>query len=178
MKLYITRGSCNAVSISGLGAVFIWFNEPALFVYEKGDGTDEPFQLDNLIEELTGSLYTERGSIHNFIYRNTNDKESGFGSTLIRNPDGIDFPEILTEYKNAGKLSFKHQVFGDGPKSNYTPIKVGSSFGYDSPLSSHIWELVCKDFGDIPMMEWHKYESELPWWKFCKEIEVEINLIQ
>lgn len=178
MKLYITRGSCGAVSTSGLGAVFLWFNEPALFVSETGDKSDDPFQLDNLIEELTGSLYTTKGSQHNFIYRNTNDRESGFGSKLIRNPDGVDFPEILRDYKKDGKLSFRHQVFGDGPKSNYAPIRVGSSLGYDSPLSSHIWELVCAEFGDIPMTEWYKYENEIPWWEFCKEIEVEINLIQ
>lgn len=174
MKIWITRGSARGLISRGLGNVFVWFHEPCLDV---DDSSTEMFSLENTIrDDLHGILY-DKNIRYNFVYRSANDVKSSFGTKLIRNDDGIDFPIKLVDFYENNRLVFKHKVFGDGPKSNYIPNSTNNIFGYDTPISDKIWQLVCDDFDGIEFRQWDKHDNAMPWWNFCKEIEIEITLI-
>jgi hypothetical protein len=138
----------------GLGAVFVWFHEPCLDVTEIIQG-DDIFAEGTLRDELNDILYGDNCR-YNFVYREENDINSNFGNKIVRNNDGIDLSTVLVDLMKKGKLRFTHKVFGDGPKSGYSTNTVANLFGYDSPLSEHIWKLVCDDFDIIGFNDWDK----------------------
>jgi hypothetical protein len=175
-KIYITRGSASGLQYRGLSAVFVWFHEPCLEVSEVSD-SDDVFGEYTLRNELNGILYGHNCR-YNFLYREENDTKSNFGNKIVRNDDGIDLPQILVDLMLNAKLYFTHKVFGDGPKSGYRTNTVVNLFGYDSLISNHIWKLVCDDFNGIDFMDWDKHDKTIPSWKFCKEVEIEINLVK
>ncbi len=177
MKIWITRGDGSRLQSRGLEAVFVWFHEPCLKVsetldyFENGDGH----------KELEGILYG-RNCRYNFIYRSDNDRLASFGDKLIRNDDGIDFPEILEQYRKEHKLQFEHEVFGSGHIVGYSYNNARILFGYPDQdrcpdVAKKIWELVEEDFKGIPFDDWDKAEKDIPWWRFCKQIEIDIKLV-
>lgn len=173
-KIYITRGSAISLIFRGLGNVFVWFHEPCLEVFERGDG--DVFSLDDTLrKKLKGILY-DTNCKYNFVYRSENDVKSPFGNKLIRNHDGIDFPLKLIEHYNNYEIRFEHRVFGSGEKVNYQRNTVSNIFGYDNEISDKIWKMVCDEFDGIEFDEWDKYEQQIPWWNFCRELEIEIKL--
>ncbi len=177
MKIWITRLSASSLLSRGLGNVFVWFQEPCLDICERDVDIFSDNYDESLHKKLQGVLYSPNCR-HNFIYRKENNVKSKFGTKLIRNSDGIDFPELLIELEKNRELKFEHKVFGDGRKTGYRPTSVGNLFGYDCEIAKKIWELVYIDFKDIPFREWDKHEEKIPWWNFCKEIEIEISLIE
>lgn len=169
--VYVTRGSNSSLISRGLQNVFIWFHEPCLEI----EDTLEMFDLKgkDFHDSLKNILYGHNCK-YNFIYRSENNINSDFGNLLIRNDDGIDFPEKLIELKNNNELYFKHVVFGSGRKVGFRPINAGDLFGYESEESEFIWNIIKNEFKDIPYTEWDKYENEIPWWRFCKKIQLNI----
>lgn len=184
VKLFITRGCGGAILSGGLKNVYVWFKEPCLEVdlYYRGDPFDKDEERDALTKNLFGVLFS-KNTRHNFLYREKNDVNSSFGPKLIRNSDGIDFPPILMDLYNERKLRFSHETFGSGHKINYRPNSVANLFGYDNEISSKIWRLVVQDFlgkdtidSDDEFRSFDRIEDDKPWWLFCKQIEIEINL--
>lgn len=183
MKIWITRAGGGSLVSRGMGQIFVWFHEPCLNV---DIWNDDPFREDNseqdqIRKDLFGILY-EKNLQYNFIYRAENNKKSAFGNKLIRNDDGIDFPEKLVELYDNHKLTFSHEVFGSGPKGSYTKNTLSNMFGYDHPVSQKAWELVVEEFQQgkeltrEEFLNWSNREKELPWYRFCRELEIEITL--
>ncbi|WP_432221299.1 hypothetical protein ACRASX_11295 [Flavobacterium sp. TMP13] len=171
IKIWITRSCGGSLTSRGLGNVFVWFQEPCLHISEMNE---EMFALnDTFHKSLYGSLYS-KNSHHNFLYRSENDKFSLFGTKVIRNADGIDLPKNLVELEKENKLRFEHRVFGDGIKTDYKPTKVPLVFGYDSNISQKIWEMILDEFEGIDQREWSELDNNKPFWKFCKQMEIEI----
>lgn len=185
-SIYITRRSISEIMWRGLGCVDVWFFEPCLEVEIFSNKTNTPFdddpEYDKLYKELQGILYTPN-TIKNFIYRQDStptNHDLEFGDNLVVNGTGEDFPQILIDLYKERKLNFNHRVFGSGNKVNYRANNVANLFGYDSDISKHIWKLVCEDIdieGKYEQLEWDGIsEEDRPWWRFCKKIDIEINL--
>lgn len=171
--IYITRDDAGGIISRGLGNVYVWFHEPCLMIRERNT---DMFSLDNsLYLQLQGILYSKNAH-HNFLYRKENDCKSEFGEKLIRNDDGVDFPQILVDLKNEWKLTFKHEVFGSGSKVGYRPNSVGNVFGYDNEVSHHIWKMIIDEFKEEPNMRKWKDVDGKEWWRFCRKMEIEVNL--
>lgn len=177
--IWITRDSASGLISRGLGQVFVWFHEPCLNIEIANDDpfSNENHLQDNLRHQLEGVLFGPNCR-YNFLYRD---------NKIIRN-DGQSIEtelsdELIELYKHR-KLTFRHEVFGSGQKVSYRPNSVGNLFGYDCELSQHIWELIRKDFNENvgktttiqEFYDWDKIEEDRPWFKFCKQIEIDITL--
>lgn len=185
--IYITRRTISEIISGGLSRVDVWFTEPCLNVKigfnKELCPFDDDTEYDIIHEKLKGVLFSDN-SIHNFIYRTNNqpiNHNGEFGDKLIVNSTGEDFPQILIDLYNERKLNFKHGVFGSGNKVNYRPNNVANLFGYDSEISKHIWRLVYQDIDPqnlyTSLNDWDNIkEEDNPWWRFCKKIDIEINL--
>lgn len=185
--IYLTRGSNRSLQFRGLQNVYVWMHEPCLEICPQID----MFELDfkNIYDNLKDILYGNNVK-YNFLYRSENDINSEFGNKLVRNNDGIDIPQILIDMyydydlssnilvnSNYDKrLKFYHEVHGSGRKVGFRPVNVGDFFGYDNQISHVIWNIVKDDFGDIPFEDWDKYEKEIPWWKFCKKLNLKMEI--
>lgn len=174
--IYITRGDAGSMISRGLGSVYVWFHEPCLEVEEIGNG--DMFSLDRgLRDELYGILYS-KNTRFNFVYRSENYVKSEFGGKLIRNHDGVDFPEKLVELYEVypSKLRYRHKVFGSGRKSGYAPSSCGDLFGYDDYIAQKIWKIVCDEFNNVDLRQWKEEDAVRPWYRFCVKFDIEVNL--
>jgi hypothetical protein len=175
IPIWITRGCGGSLTSRGLGNVYVWFKEPCINIE---DPNEEPWQLDNTFRDsLYGILY-DKNVKYNFLYRSENDRSSPFGDKLIRNGDGIDIPEKLIELEKQGLLRFNHEVYGDGLKTGYKPTRVPLVFGYESEISRKIWSIIIEEFGDTHQLEWSTMDEKKPFYRFCKMMEIEINLAE
>lgn len=43
-------------------------------------------------------------------------------------------------------------------------------------VAAEIWRLVCEDFGKEDFMKWDEIEKERPWYRFCKQLEIDIKM--
>lgn len=171
--IYITRNSVGSIHSRGLASVYVWFFEPCINVENMGEAWSEEY--DEIHEKLKPFIYGHNCK-YNFLYRSENDVKSDFGDKLIRNDDGIDFPEELVKLKKEYKVKFIHDVFGSGHKTNYRPNTVANMFGYSSDISLKIWDLILEEFSEYEDWMDREIDTKKPWWLFCKKLDIEIKL--
>lgn len=177
--IYITRDNADAIISRGLSNVYVWFHEPCLEIEQTQDIFSE--KSDEVYQQLKGIIY-DKNVKYNFIYRSENDRNSSFGDKLIRNDDGIDFPEVLVDFLNERKVRFQHKKFGDGRHVGYRKNSVADLFGFDNEISKKIWEMIIDEFEGAQSYShdniryWKDLEKSKPWWKFCKKMEIDITI--
>lgn len=91
------------------------------------------------------------------------------------------FQEIDNPFASEREIGcYSHQGWQVHGGKTQQPVSFGGLFGYESEISSFVWEKVCSHFGDTDFRGWETYEKENPECcikNFFLKIDLDVKMI-